>query len=211
MGVHAFPVFNLLVFILDSCFPFYFHCAIKLIKLFLIYFCFYYFYFFNSFCLCWHSFCIQTCCSHSRIFKLNYINTYNSWAFSGSFSTNVFFLDYGSHFLVSSFVSCFFESIMCKRTVVNNIYFREGHTSVRPQIWGPLLVSPFSCVWLCVPLWTSLSMEYSRQDYWSGFPCPPPGDLPNQGWNPGLLHCRQILYHWATREAPIWGLSHTNL
>ena len=23
-----------------------------------------------------------------------------------------------------------------------------------------------------------------------------------QGSNPGLLHCRQILYHWATREAP---------
>jgi len=24
---------------------------------------------------------------------------------------------------------------------------------------------------------------------------PPPGDLPNQGIKPGLLHCRQILYH----------------
>ena len=30
-----------------------------------------------------------------------------------------------------------------------------------------------------------------------------PGDVPDQGWNPGLLHCRQILYHWATREALI--------
>ena len=25
--------------------------------------------------------------------------------------------------------------------------------------------------------------------------------FPTQGLNPGLLHCRQILYHWATREA----------
>jgi len=25
----------------------------------------------------------------------------------------------------------------------------------------------------------SLSMEFSRQEYWSGLPCPPPGDLPN--------------------------------
>ena len=25
-----------------------------------------------------------------------------------------------------------------------------------------------------------LSMEFSRQQYWSGLPCPPPGDLPNQ-------------------------------
>ena len=27
-----------------------------------------------------------------------------------------------------------------------------------------------------------------------GLPCPPPGDLPAWGWNPGLLLCRQILY-----------------
>ena len=25
----------------------------------------------------------------------------------------------------------------------------------------------------------SLSMGFSRQEYWSGFPCSPPGDLPN--------------------------------
>ena len=29
------------------------------------------------------------------------------------------------------------------------------------------------------------------------------GIFPNQGWNPCLLHCRQIPYHWATREAPV--------
>ena len=26
-----------------------------------------------------------------------------------------------------------------------------------------------------------LSMEFSRQEYWSGLACPPPGDLPNLG------------------------------
>ena len=26
-----------------------------------------------------------------------------------------------------------------------------------------------------------LSMRFSRQAYWSGLPCPPPGDLPNPG------------------------------
>ena len=26
-----------------------------------------------------------------------------------------------------------------------------------------------------------LSMGFSRQEYWSGLPCPPPGDLPDQG------------------------------
>ena len=29
-----------------------------------------------------------------------------------------------------------------------------------------------------------LSMGFSRQDYWSGLPCPPPGDLPNPGIRP---------------------------
>ena len=38
----------------------------------------------------------------------------------------------------------------------------------------------------CATLWTvahqaSLSMGFSRQEYWSGLPCPPPGDLPDPG------------------------------
>ena len=39
---------------------------------------------------------------------------------------------------------------------------------------------------------------FSRQEYWSGLPCPPPGNLPN----PGLLHCRQILYHLSHQRSP---------
>ena len=30
----------------------------------------------------------------------------------------------------------------------------------------------------------SLSMGFSRQEYWSGLPCPPPRDLPNPGTKP---------------------------
>ena len=29
-----------------------------------------------------------------------------------------------------------------------------------------------------------LSMEFSRQEYWSGLPFPPPGDLPDTGIEP---------------------------
>ena len=29
-----------------------------------------------------------------------------------------------------------------------------------------------------------LSMGFSRQEYWSGEPCPPPGDLPDTGIEP---------------------------
>ena len=43
-------------------------------------------------------------------------------------------------------------------------------------------------------------MGFSRQEYWSGLPCPPPGDLSDQGWNPHLLHLtrlgRRVLSHW---------------
>ena len=30
-----------------------------------------------------------------------------------------------------------------------------------------------------------LSVGFPRQEYWSGFPCPPPGNLPNPGIEPG--------------------------
>ena len=29
-----------------------------------------------------------------------------------------------------------------------------------------------------------LSMGFSKQEYWSGLPCPPPGDLPDPGIKP---------------------------
>ena len=29
-----------------------------------------------------------------------------------------------------------------------------------------------------------LSMGFFRQEYWSGYPCPPPGDLPDPGIKP---------------------------
>ena len=43
-----------------------------------------------------------------------------------------------------------------------------------------------SHVQLLVMPWTiagqePLSMGFPRQEYWSGLPCPPPGDLPNSG------------------------------
>ena len=68
----------------------------------------------------------------------------------------------------------------------------------RIHIFLPLLYSSLyfgigaqslSRVQLCATPWTvahwaSLSMEFSRQDYWSGLPFPPPGDLPNPGIKP---------------------------
>ena len=38
-----------------------------------------------------------------------------------------------------------------------------------------------------VALQAPLSMEFPRQGYWSGLPCPPPGDLPDPGIKPATL------------------------
>ena len=45
-------------------------------------------------------------------------------------------------------------------------------------------------------------MGFPRQEYWSGLPFPPSGDLPDLGINLCFLLGSWILYHWATREAP---------
>ena len=60
----------------------------------------------------------------------------------------------------------------------------------------PVLVSR---VWLFAAPQTvahqaPLSTGFSRQEYWSGLPCSPPGVFLTQGSNPGLLYCRRILY-----------------
>ena len=48
------------------------------------------------------------------------------------------------------------------------------------------VLSSFSCVQLFATPWTvalqaPLSIGFSRQEYWGGLPCPPPGDLPDPG------------------------------
>ena len=54
------------------------------------------------------------------------------------------------------------------------------------------VLSNFTCVLLFVTLWIVAHQGFSRKEYWIGFPCPPPGDLPHLGMNPCLLclwHC----------------------
>ena len=70
-----------------------------------------------------------------------------------------------------------------------------------------VMSNSFSCTTLSTP-WTvahqaPLSMGFPRQGYWSGLHSLLQRIFLTQGWNPGLLHCRQILYHWPTGEAPL--------
>ena len=60
------------------------------------------------------------------------------------------------------------------------------------------------CVRLCVTLWTVAhqapqSLGFSRKEFWSRLPCPPPGDLPDPGIEPvsstSTWRDRQVLYH----------------
>ena len=45
----------------------------------------------------------------------------------------------------------------------------------------------------------ALSVGFSRQEYWSGLPCPPPGDLPDPGMEPG---CPALAGGFFTTEPP---------
>ena len=74
----------------------------------------------------------------------------------------------------------------------------------------PVFCSSCSCS--VAQLWVRqapLSMGFSRKEYLCGLPLPPLGDLPDPKISPtstvssSLLHCRWILYHWATGKAQI--------
>ena len=66
------------------------------------------------------------------------------------------------------------------------------------------VLSHFSCDHCCVTLWTlacqaPLSVGFSRQEYWSGLPCPLPGDLPDPGIEPVSL----TLLPWQVDSLPL--------
>ena len=75
---------------------------------------------------------------------------------------------------------------------------------VHPPMLDCAVLSHFSRIRLFVTLWTvarqaPLSIGFSRQEYCSGLPCPPPWDLFNQRLNPSPLG----LLHWRTGPLPV--------
>ena len=68
------------------------------------------------------------------------------------------------------------------------------------------VLSCFSCVWLFETHWTlahqaPLSMGFPRQEYWSGLPCPPLGDLPDPGIKPASLTSHVLADGFSTTRA----------
>ena len=47
-----------------------------------------------------------------------------------------------------------------------------------------------------------LPMGFSRQEYWSGLPCPPPGDLPDPGITPVSLRSPALAGGFFTNSTP---------
>ena len=47
-----------------------------------------------------------------------------------------------------------------------------------------------------------LSMEFFRQEYWSGLPFPPPGDLPDPGIEPVSPSASELAGGFFTTEPP---------
>ena len=96
--------------------------------------------------------------------------------------------------------------------------WKHVHTETRTQMsiavlfmiakmWKHACMSScFSCVQLFVTLWTvacqaPLPMGFSRQEYWSGLLCHPPGDLPNPGIKPTSLTSPALASRFSTTSA----------
>ena len=81
-----------------------------------------------------------------------------------------------------------YVSALLKSSVLGFVTFHDIPKCVCMCVCAQLL----SHVQLSTILWTvahqaPLSMEFYRQESWSGFPSPPPGDLPNTGIKPVSL------------------------
>ena len=79
------------------------------------------------------------------------------------------------------------------------------------QLSFELMYYLLSCVQLFASPWTvahqaPLSMEFSRQEYWNGLSCPPPGDLPNPGIKPTSLTSPVLVEGFFTTSAT-WDVS----
>ena len=95
---------------------------------------------------------------------------------------------------------------------------RFSKTALVPGIWSPALclVAQLSVFVTAPPMnsnppsFSSLSMEFSWQEYWSELPCPLPGNHPDPGVESRSSTCRSknpggFFIMWVNREATITG------
>ena len=78
---------------------------------------------------------------------------------------------------------------------------------VLPVYWVPSAVSKLLVTLWTVALQAPLSMGFSRQEYWSGLPCPDPGYFPNPGVEPESLTSPPLaggFFTTSTTWEPVW-------
>ena len=80
------------------------------------------------------------------------------------------------NFMISFFSNIFYPWLV-ESVNTESMDMKEYTCSVPSH--APLFVTPWP-----VAHQAPLSMGFSRQEYWSGLPCPPPGDLPHPGIEP---------------------------
>ena len=68
----------------------------------------------------------------------------------------------------------------------------------------------FATAWTVVHQ-APLSVEFYRQEYWSGLSFPPPGDLPDPGNEPLFPVSLALAGGFFTTSAKSWGLTIINL
>ena len=93
--------------------------------------------------------------------------------------------------------------IFLLKVLITSMAYKCNLFSLLEDLKDVRVLSHFRCVQFFATLWTvayqaPLSRRFSRQEYWSGLPCPPPGDLPTQGSNRISYvpySFRWILYH----------------
>ena len=74
--------------------------------------------------------------------------------------------------------------------------------------WCTCAKSPQVCLTLLDPMGCSLPgspfVGFSRQEYWSELPCPPPGDLPNSGIEPESLPSPALASRFFFTTSAVW-------
>ena len=90
----------------------------------------------------------------------------------------------------------FWKAISCSSTpsywqtqvLVRNLLSSSFSRSFHWRAYSGCVLVAQSCPTLCDPMTVAhqapLSLEFSRQEYWSGLPCPSPGNLPDPGIKP---------------------------
>ena len=94
-----------------------------------------------------------------------------------------------------------------KRSWRKRFYFEQSCTQLKYECekWK---CKSLSSIQLCATPWTvalqaPLFMGFSRQEYWSGRPCPPPEDLPDPGMEPVSFMSPSLAERFFTTRA-IW-------